>query len=322
MLFIILDILDNIDTVNRTIDHSLHTDSSVRTCDVCFNLNQHCLCVKCINCLCSLEVPFIECSECENVSLCCRCFSQGIEKHTHKSYHKYRVMKHDIVLFEKSNWTAEEELIMLDILMTYGYGNWEMISKKLRNRTEQEVKEHYDKFYLDEACSALPRIPDTQESLFPTQVVPYRYRLTNIEEPPRYAPSTSGYQSVAGYNAARSDFEIEYDANCEDILAKLSETDIPITHPQYHVLQELQCGLIRSYNRRVKERERRKRVIRSHGLILLRKTISSLHRYENTITRSVAERMLIFMQFLNGMEFDFLMEGLHRAAELKQRISK
>lgn len=308
--------------VNRTVDHTLDNTTSVQSCSVCFNLNHHCLCIKCINCSCSLEVPFIECSECENVNICCRCFANGVEKYSHKSYHKYRVMKHDIVLFEKSNWTAEEELIVLDTMFTYGYGNWETISKKLRNRTELEIKEHYDRFYLDEPVSELPKVTETNQSLFPKPVIPYRFRLTNIEEPPRFIPDTMGYQSLSGYCAARSDFEIEFDANCENILAELCHIDFDKTHPKYELLLELQVGLVRSYNHRVRERSRRKRVIRDHGLILIRKTMSSLHRYENTLTRPVAERMLDFMQLLSGIEFDFLMEGLHRAAELKQRISK
>lgn len=231
-------------------------------------------------------------------------------------------MNHDIVLFERSNWTAEEELIMLDVLFTYGYGNWEIISKKLRNRTEQEIKEHYDKFYLEEPDLQLPKVPDTDQSLFPKPVIPYKFRLTNIEEPPRFATNSTGFQSLAGYSAARSDFEVEFDANCENILAKLTEVELDETHPKYDLLLELQTCLVRSYNHRLRERQRRKRIIRDHGLILLRKTMSSLHRYENTLTRPVAERMLNFMQLLSGVEFDFLMEGLHRSAELKQRIAK
>lgn len=231
-------------------------------------------------------------------------------------------MKHDILLFEKTNWTAEEELIMLDVLFTYGYGNWEMISKKLRNRSEKEIKEHYDKFYIEDPVSMLPKVQENDQSLFPKLIIPYRYRLTNIEEPPRYAPDTIGYQSVAGYNAARSDFEVEYDANCENILAKLSDIEFDESHPHYNTLMELQVCLVRSYNRRLRERERRKCIIRNHGLILLRKTTSSLHRYENTVTRPVTERFLTYMQFMNGIEFDFVMEGLHRASELRQKIAK
>lgn len=317
-----LEIQDNSQSVNRTIDHSLHNTTSIHSCSVCYNLNQNCSCIKCINCCCSLEVPFIECSECANVTICCRCFANGVETILHKSYHKYRVMNHDIVLFEKSNWTAAEELIMLDILFTYGYGNWEMIAKKLPNYTEQEIKEHYDQFYLDNPEIQLPKIPETDQSLFLKPVIPYRFRLVNIEEPPRFTPDTMGYQSLSGYCAARSDFEMEFDANCENVLAKLSETDFDETHPYYELLLELQVCLARNYNRRLRERCRRKRIIRNHGLILLRKTMSSLHRYENTLTRPVAEKMLNFMQLLSGIEFDFLMEGLHRSAELKQKIAR
>lgn len=271
----------------------------------------------------SLQVPFIECTQCENVSLCCRCFASGSELGTHKSDHNYRVINNDFVLFDKSNWTAAEELTMLDMLYTYGYGNWELIAKKLGNRTVWEVKDHYDKFYIDKPASdLLPKVSETVQSLFPKPTVPFRYRLTDIEEPPRYAPHTVGYQSVAGYNAARSDFESEYDTNAEELLAMLNEKDIDITDSHYDILAELQCCIVRSYNRRLRERQRRKSIIKTHGLILIRKTMSWMHRYDSTLTRSVTERMLCFMQFLSGCEFDFIMEGLHRAAELKQKIAR
>lgn len=159
-------------TLSQTIDHHPNI-LDFGTCDVCFNFKQHCSCVKCLNCFGSLEVPFIECGECDRVTLCLRCFSKGSESTTHKSYHRYRVMTHDIVLFEQSNWTAEEELVMLNVLFTYGYGNWELISKKLRNRTEKEIKEHYDRFYLDEPVSELPKVCNMDQSMFPKPVIPY-----------------------------------------------------------------------------------------------------------------------------------------------------
>lgn len=50
--------------------------------------------------------------------------------------------------------------------------------------------------------------------------------------------------------------------------------------------------------------------------------MSWLQRYESTITRALAERLLIFMQLTGGMDFDYLMEGLHRVGELKNYINK
>lgn len=171
-----LEIQETFQTSNQTIDHSIDSKTNVYSCNICYNLNHHCLCLKCLHCSCSIDIPYIECSECENVNICCRCFANGVEKYSHKSYHRYRVITNNIVLFEKSDWTAEEELIMLDILFTYGYGNWELISNKLHNRSAQEIKEHYDRFYLNEPDPQLPVIVETDQSLFPKSVIPYSFK--------------------------------------------------------------------------------------------------------------------------------------------------
>lgn len=47
-----------------------------------------------------------------------------------------------------------------------------------------------------------------------------------------------------------------------------------------------------------------------------------MSRYDQTIPRYLLDRLLLFLQLLSGMEFDYIIEGLHRAGELKNRIRK
>lgn len=292
-------------------------------CDICLKLSGFCICEKCLSCENSLSVPFIECTQCENVNLCCKCFATGREFSTHESNHSYRVIQHNFELFEHSGWTAAEELTLLDVLSTYGYGCWELVANKLKGRTSAVIKQHYDRLYIDCPVNELfPKVPESKYSLFPKPVIPYRFKLTNINEPPRYAPFTVGFQSVSGYNAARSDFDVEFDANAEQILAHVVKLSSDPFDPQINVLQDLQCAIFRIYNKRLRERQRRKDIIRNHGLILLRKTVSWMYRYDKTLTRRVTERLMVFMQFFTATNFDFFMEGLHRVAEQKQEICK
>lgn len=225
------------------------------------------------------------------------------------------------VLFKGSNWTAKEELVLLNGLLDYG--NFNAVAKQLRKRNAQEVKQHYDHYYLERNGSELlPTFSDNPraENIRPT--IPYRFVLSNVENPPRYAPNSIGYHNIAGYNAARSDFELKYDTNAEDLIANLNYDAIEPDNPLSELLANLQCCIVQSYNRRLWERQKRKTIIRNHGLILLRKTVAWLHRYDSTISRSIAERMCRFMQFCNGTQFEYLMEGLHRRAELKQEINR
>lgn len=276
---------------------------------------------KCSSCKTELNPPYIQCAEC-HIDICSACFANGVEFFSHRNDHNYRVIRNDFVLFEKSDWTAKEELALLDSLLKFN--NWKLIAKDLPGRSEREIKHHYDKFYLERRGSNLfPQMPEHENVVYPLPVIPYKFKLSGIEEPPRFAANTVGYNCLAGYNPARSDFELEYDAHAEELLSNLKFEPVARDDPHHDLINDLQCAIVMSYNRRLKERQRRKQIIRNHGLILLRKTIASLHRYDMTITRPVCERLMAFKQFFkNGDEFDYMMEGLHRAGELKMQISK
>lgn len=271
-----------------------------------------------------VTTEYILCAKC-NVNICFECFSKGAEFHEHKNDHNYRILTMKFILFENSDWTAEEELTLLESIINYG--NWNLVAQELPNRTVQEIKDHYEYFYLDrQACQNLPALPKRDEAIYVHPTVPYRMRMDNIDDPPRYLTNSLenslGYQSLAGYNPARSDFENDYDKNAEDILSTVTTDIFDQDDPYLEMLTNLQCALVNSYNRRLKERERWKEIIKTHGLLLLRKTSSWLHRYDMTITKPIYDKLLKFMQFCDPDGFVMYMEGLHRAGELKIRIAR
>nr|XP_023022765.1 transcriptional adapter 2-alpha isoform X1 [Leptinotarsa decemlineata] len=273
---------------------------------------------NCENCSCEVVNKWILCDKC-NVNICLTCFSSGSEFFNHKNDHDYKVLSTKFTLFENSDWTAEEELKLLDSIMNYG--NWNLVAQEFPNRTVNEVINHYDSFYLDrKGSNKLPKLKDRVAAVFPQVVVPYRFRLSDSDEPPRYLCNTIGFKSLAGYNPARSDFESEYDKNAEDLLSHMEIVEED--DPQYELLTNLQCSLVESYNRRLRERQRWKTLMREHGLILLRKTMSWLHRYDFTIQKPVYEKLIRFMQFCEPVKFNMLMEGIHRVGELKLQISR
>ncbi|KAL1491433.1 hypothetical protein ABEB36_012033 [Hypothenemus hampei] len=271
---------------------------------------------RCPNCFSELVLRYVFCEPCK-LHICLECFANGAEFRDHKNDHDYRILTTNFVLFDNSDWTAEEELKLLESLQFYG--NWNLVALDFPNRTLSEIKEHYEYFYLDGYGSKQMPV-HKKELVIPEPIIPYNIQITDSEDPPRYAPNTIGYQSLAGYNPPRGDFENEYDKNAEDLVASLETIDLD--DPYYETLTDLQYAITQSYNNRLRERQRRKSIIAQHGLLLLRKTFTWLHRYDLSITRSVCEKFLRFMPLCDPTKFEMLMEGMHRTGELKIYIER
>lgn len=274
-------------------------------------------------CRSTLVEPYIRCAICTNVEICPPCFAKGREIDEHKNDHDYVIIKNEFPLIDNSNWTAKHELELLDVLQQCGFGNWVDVGRRMHGKSAEECKTHYLQHYIDnQTLPGLPKIRESRASLFSCEPIPYMYKLQDLEEPPRFAPNTINGRLLAGYNAARSDFEVNFDNYAELLVSDLEFDEFQPGDNAYELGRVLQATIVQAYNNRLKERMRRQRIVREHGLIAFRKVMSLIPRYENTITRPLAERLLIFMQLMDGMEFDFLMEGLHRVGELKNRINR
>ncbi|XP_034952651.1 transcriptional adapter 2-alpha-like isoform X1 [Chelonus insularis] len=278
------------------------------------------VCCVCKSILCE---PYIKCSICKNITICPLCFSNGREIDEHKNYHDYVIIKNEFPLTEDSSWTAKEELKLLDVLQECGFGNWVDIAKRMPGKTSENCESHYLNYYINEQrLPGLPVIKESEASLFGHETIPYMFKLQDLEEPPRFAPNTLNSRLLAGYNAARSDFEVNFDNYAELLISNLKYDEFDESHEHYDLGRNLQFAIVQGYNSRLKERMRRRRIIREHGLISFRKVISWLQRYDATITRPVAEKFLMFMQLVDGLDFDYIMESLHYAGELRNRIKK
>ncbi|XP_011640342.1 transcriptional adapter 2-alpha isoform X1 [Pogonomyrmex barbatus] len=277
----------------------------------------------CCVCRSILVEPYIHCAVCTNIEICSSCFAKGCEIDEHRNDHDYMIIKNEFPLVDGSGWTAKQELKLLTLLQQCGFGNWLDIGCRMHGKSADECRIHYLQNYIDnQTLPDLPRIEENRVSLFNCESIPYIYKLQDLEEPPRFDPDTFNGRLLAGYNAARSDFVVNFDNHAESLVCNLDFDEFQPGDDMYELGKALQVALVQAYNNRLKERMRRQRIIRKHGLITFRKVMSCIQRYENTITKPLAERLLIFMQLLNGMEFDFFMEGLHRVGELKNHINR
>lgn len=268
---------------------------------------------KCDSCGEIVHEPFIECVECDT-NLCTACYASGKEVGSHKNDHKYAVRRNDFPLFDNCNWSSKEECKLLSALSTYGYGNWEEISKSVHTRSKLECQEHYKKYYVENVqVKELKLLPETEQSLFPKPVIPYLYNTNVSSQPPR---NNNSDQQLAGYNAYRSEFELSYDHNAESIFS----IEDNYSDEDDDCMESLKLSLVNALNNRLKERRRRYKIIQNHGLIMPNKLISWLQKFDSTLTRQKSERLLSFMQFMTGMQFDVFMESESLEFELIQRI--
>lgn len=271
---------------------------------------------KCDYCAEIAHEPYIECCECET-NLCTGCFATGREVRSHKNDHKYAVRRNDFPLFENCNWSAKEECKLLSALSTYGFGNWEEISKSVHTRSKLECQEHYKKYYIENVqYKELKLIPETKQSLFPKPLTPYLYSTEVSGNPPR---NNQADQHLAGYNAYRSEFELSYDNNAESIFS-IENNYSDEEEDDDDCMDALKISLANALNTRLRERQRRYSIIQDHGLIMPNKLVSWLQKFDLTLTRPKWEKLLSFMQFMSGMQFDAFIESLSLETELIQKL--
>lgn len=278
--------------------------------------------VKCKHCHGVAKEPYIKCMQCEKsvnsnyVVICIRCFSKGAEFGVHKNDHSYMVIRTDFSLLDPS-WQAKEEIMLINAINDCGIGNWPDISFRVPGKSAEQCKAHYTKYYIENAHPELPQVV-CRESLQTVVPQPVTY-IGGIDDPPRPIPGTTACRDMAGYNAARGDFDVEYDNNAEvdiqDLDFMLFEED---EKPSLGL--ELQIALLDIYRRRLGERYKRKKLVRDHGLIAMNKSMASLNRYRPYVPQNFADALPKFFSIVTSLEIDLILEGLKCESEVKQQI--
>ena len=95
----------------------------------------------------STKKTHILCRECENVNMCLSCFVQKKSNQVHEPTHRYSVIERLDFSLKSKDWSAFEELLLLDAVEKFGYGNWTEIQKYIGGKTREEIEAHFAKFY-------------------------------------------------------------------------------------------------------------------------------------------------------------------------------
>ncbi|XP_052800808.1 transcriptional adapter 2-alpha-like [Mya arenaria] len=260
--------------------------------------------------------PYIQCETCSKAAgktfVCLHCFAKGVEFDGHHSDHPYSLVKNNFPVFER-NWTALEELQLLKAVSDCGYGNWSDIAHKVRTKNPVECERHYNHSYIENPKEDMPGFSEAELNLFPKPVI---YKL--CEDPPRPGEGSLLATEMAGYMAGRGDFMVEHENYMEMDLRGL-QFDQPDEEDALET--ELKLTVVDVYMRCLKERQRRKRIVRRHGLINLRKNARFRARCDMQMCHCL-DSLRVFTQLVAPGDLDIYLEALQYEHELKQEISK
>lgn len=220
----------------------------------------------------------------------------------------------------KNGWSAREEVHLLDAVEQYGFGSWEDISKHIETRSPEDAKEEYINKYLLGTIGRHTWIPAAEHRPQLTDHTvedkgPLSHLLTQNLPPIEVTPEEA---KQLGYMPYRNVFEREYDPTAEQLVSNLSlnadDEDVDLL---------LKLAQVDIYTRRLRERTRRKRIVRDFQLIanFFRGNQSSRRR-QSKEQREFRDRFRVFGQFFTSNEFERRLNSFQREKSLRIRLSE
>ncbi|KAK8735528.1 hypothetical protein OTU49_005430, partial [Cherax quadricarinatus] len=273
----------------------------------------------------------VRCLECEDFDLCLQCFSCGAEIGKHRRNHGYQFMAgvfQDTGNFSifpgQGHWTAREEVRLLDAIEQYGYGNWEDIARHIETRTPEDARNKYISSYIDGSigrASWKPALERLQLPIEHTSADTGPLSPTLGSSLPSQ-PLSSEENTILGYMPHRDDFEREWDNDAEATIAPL------FIHPvdDEDIDMALKLAQVDMYMRRLRERSRRKRVVRDFQIVpqFFKKEKEKAQippkKKSKDDRDAVAEKLRAASQFQTASEHNNLISSMVRERELRTRI--
>ncbi|EKX73837.1 transcriptional adapter 2 protein, putative [Theileria equi strain WA] len=328
----------NLDTKGKNANASKYRDNDA-SANVVKAIGPYVQCSICSK-LCSRQ-GHIKCAECVDFNICVKCFSSGLEKADssalassfvpsvatgnsnvkHKNTHKYiPVGPANFALFTK-DWSAEQELLLVDAIAKYGLGNWTEVSEMVTMayagyKSEEECESHYYKIYLN---SPTPPIPDLTSLVYdengkPLIVHPSGVCPTQEKPKPAVSNKPQAKPQIIGYWPLRGDFDIEYDNDAELILADMEFR--PEDTPEQI---ELKLNVIEIYNSKLDERIYRKKVIIERGL-LDAKSLQQKERKYTSEEKELYNLLKPFLRFQTAEEHDQTVQLIVKERKLRSKL--
>jgi transcriptional adapter 2-alpha len=272
----------------------------------------------------------IRCAECQEFDLCLDCFSVGAEIQSHKRSHSYRVMEKLDFPILSADWTAHEELMLLQALDLYGLGNWVEVAMHVGTQSKSKCEEHYYQYYIDfpgtgpypdvsrctERNTLAPLSAAMQADMHQTALARH---MTPQHQPTKkkdyYLDCPPGSE-IVGYMPRRGDFDVEYDNDAEAVLA-----DLTIDSKDSEWESKLKTTLLEAYNWRLEERRKRKEFVLKRDLLDLKKQQIS-DRRRTPDDKELHQQLRVFSRVMAPDKYDELLMGLVQEQRIRKRIKE
>jgi transcriptional adapter 2-alpha len=204
--------------------------------DVCItsSLQYHCdYCKKDIS-----HAFRVKCAECIDFDLCVECFTSGVETQCHLNTHSYIPIGRNHFSLFCNDWNADEEIILLEGVSKYGFGNWTEVAELISEynsvpKTKEQCETHYydvhiEPFQAKQNHSLLSKWfgptetpdmsnPEHRNILQDQMIGKYHQPVPK----PLIGSLTSASCKVVGFMPLRGDFDVEYDNDAELVLSDI-----------------------------------------------------------------------------------------------------
>lgn len=270
------------------------------------------------------------------------CFAKGETSSNHQpATHPYRVIEQNSFPIYDEDWGADEELLLLEGCEIYGLGSWADIADHIGGyRTKDEVRDHYEKVYIQSSKFPLPERCSPHDTTLATATTREEFqarkkrRIESRKEaiknapapPPKTKPTASvpSCHEIQGYMPGRLEFETEYANEAEEAVQLMQFEPGDGINPNTGQLEpemELKLTVMEIYNSRLTQRVERKKVIFEHNLLDYREN-TKLDKKRSKEERDILNKAKPFARMMNHKDFEDFNQGLIDELNLRQAITQ
>lgn len=260
------------------ISHLKNEKTIIIICDNCFDKITH--------------KSHIKCKECK-VDLCMNCFFTQAKPRFHSTSHLYRAVEPLNFKLNNDQWTALEELLLIEALEINGLGNWQEVRDYIGTKNTIEIEEHFYKI------SELQNNKEYES----TEKLPIVSNPNNHE--------------IVSYMPLRKDFDTEIENDYETIFKDINSDFVLQSDEMRHAKD----AIYDSYRILLKLRNYKKFIALEKNLI----NYKELQKKEELLDDE--EKMVLKMLkplscYLSKKDFNLYYEGISIENELKRKINE